>query len=67
MSAEIPNFKTYDEYCVHLQESLRNELQELGFLMAGNKQGLKVLADRIDELNKSIASLKAETVKIERR
>lgn len=59
MSAEYKTFKTQDEYSLAIQEAVQSELAELAFEMAGNKKGLKLLANRIHELDRTIALLKA--------
>lgn len=55
----IPTFNSSDEFCICLQGSLRDELMELVFLMPRGK-ARTVVADRIRELEKQIAMLKAK-------
>ena len=54
---------TDTEKALHVQECLRDELAELSFEFAGNKAGLRILARRIAELDKTIPMLKAQLEK----
>lgn len=59
---EVPKFNSYDEYAAHVQTLIRDELSELVFSFASDKRAVKILGNRITELDKQITLLQRNLI-----